>query len=881
MNNQINLDPEKILNGKYRILKQIAEGAFGKTYLVKNIQNSNFICVIKKLKSKFDRPEILQEARNRFSKEIRTLELLAANPQIPDLLDSFEMDGEFYLVQEWIDGKDLQQEIEEKKTLSEIEVINLLKSTLEVLDFVHRQGIIHRDIKPSNLMRRKQDNQIFLIDFGAMKQVSTLSYNAETQNYLTQIIGTPSYMPLEQLRGTPTFSSDIYSLGITAIYALTGVKPKADFNNIEDDNFQNWWEGTNVSKALVSILNKMIYPDAYKTQGNCYRYQSALEVLQDLEPIFKIGLTLGGRYKIRQYLGGSIWGHTYLAEDLYSRHNLLSRCIVKRLKAREISRSPEAEERFNKELIALRELGDRDLIPAFFNEFAQDGDIYLVREFIDGNDLDREIQNKKCLREEEVISLLFDVLETLKFVHSKRIIHRDIKPSNLIRRFADGKIFLIDFGAVKEIIQLPDNKRRMTSQLTKVLGTEGYMSPEQRAKRPVFASDIYALGMTAIHLLTGKHPEEFQTEPETGNLIWRDDTRVSPELAKILDKMVQVGLGKGERYQSAREVLSVLNRKFNKRKLKIDYRNINDRYFAKVNLKLNQNILWKIIGFIVVGTSLIAIFLFFLTSTNKDRYLFSQGVGLLKKGKYEEAIIKFDEVLAINANNYQALINRGIAQGYLKQYPDMLASCQLAITIQKNDSYAWSCKGEALYNLRRYEDALISFNKAIIINPRDPYYWFNKAESLLALQKHHESIRAINEAIEIVNQNKAQQVNLNFVSATYSLKGKILREQKIYDDAIAVYTKALEYNPNYFPALRDMGIILKNWQKYHEAEKQFDKIINNDRFTDAQKSQAYYYSGLTWCEQKNYKLALDAFNKALELKPDYKSAEQAKISCQN
>ena len=95
---------------------------------------------------------------------------------------------------------------------------------------------------------------------------------------------------------------------------------------------------------------------------------------------------------------------------------------------------------------------------------------------------------------------------------------------------------LIDFGAVKEIINIsPTNSRN--SQTTQALGTEGYMSPEQRAKRPTFASDIYALGMTAIHLLTGKHPEEFQTEPKTGNLIWHHETQVSQELAEILDKM--------------------------------------------------------------------------------------------------------------------------------------------------------------------------------------------------------------------------------------------------------------------------------------------------------------------------------------------------------
>ena len=106
MNNKANLNPEIILKNKYKILQKIGEGAFGETYLIENIQNSNIICVLKKLKSKFEDNQILEEARQRFFKEIRTLELLTANPLIPELLDYFELDGEFYFVQEWIDGKD-------------------------------------------------------------------------------------------------------------------------------------------------------------------------------------------------------------------------------------------------------------------------------------------------------------------------------------------------------------------------------------------------------------------------------------------------------------------------------------------------------------------------------------------------------------------------------------------------------------------------------------------------------------------------------------------------------------------------------------------------------------------------------------------------------
>ena len=375
----------------------------------------------------------------------------------------------------------------------------------------------------------------------------------------------------------------------------------------------------------------------------------------------------------------------------------------------------------------------------------------------------------------------------------------------------------------------------------------------------------------------GKHPEELEADPQTGNLIWQEEAEVSQDLASILDQMVQVGLGKGGRYKSASAVLSTLNRKFKKVRLNNlppEIANSNSRNFPKFN--------WKIAICLAFVIPIFAVFLFGIYSLRKDRALFLQGVELFQQQKYQEAISKFDEVLAINANHHQAL-NRAIAQGHLKQYSDMLASCKLAITIQDNDSYAWNCQGEALHNLQRYDEALISFNKAIVFNPNDPYYWFNKTESLLALKKSKESLPVVERAIEIIEENKNEQFDPAFLSALYSSKGRALREEKQYDQAIEMYSKALEFNPQYFPALRDIGITLKNLKKYDEAIGQFNKITNSRefQFTDRQKSQVYYFNGLIWCEQKDYAMAADNFDKALAINPDYEAATKAKAFCQN
>jgi serine/threonine-protein kinase len=205
-----------------------------------------------------------------FEKEGKTLYELGQNhDQIPKLYAYFEQNRQLYLVQEFIDGHDLSQEITSGKRWSETEVILFLKEILEVLAFVHQRNVIHRDIKPSNIMRRKCDGKLILIDFGLVKSV-----NASGAVSSTIPIGTHGYAPSEQARGRPRFSSDIYAVGMTAIQALTGIPPH---RLPEDKNAEVIWRDyTQVSDRLAGFLSKMV----------CYhpkdRYESAAEALQAL-----------------------------------------------------------------------------------------------------------------------------------------------------------------------------------------------------------------------------------------------------------------------------------------------------------------------------------------------------------------------------------------------------------------------------------------------------------------------------------------------------------------------------------------------------------------------------------------------------------------------
>ncbi len=265
--------------------------------------------------------------------------------------------------------------------------------------------------------------------------------------------------------------------------------------------------------------------------------------------------TLSGRYYIREHLGGGSFGQTYLAEDRKRSGN--PRCVVKQLKPQH--NDPQtlqvARRLFQTETETLHKLGTHSRIPELLDSFEEDREFYLVQELIEGKDLSKELIPGKRLRESEVIVIVQEIVEILVFVQQHKVIHRDIKPSNLMRRISDGKIFLIDFGAVKQISTQVVNSIGQTPP-TVAIGTYGYMPPEQRNGHPNFCSDIYAVGAIGIECLTGIFPGDLPKNAD-GEIIWRDRAEVSNEFADILSKMVRYHFR--DRYQSATEVLQVLH----------------------------------------------------------------------------------------------------------------------------------------------------------------------------------------------------------------------------------------------------------------------------------------------------------------------------------
>ena len=261
------------LKDRYRPIKSLGSGGFGKTYLAQDIDKLNTQCVIKQFAPQITGTNAFQKAKELFLQEAQQLQELGEHSQIPTLLAYFEQDNRLYLVQQFIDGANLLQELKNQGIFSELKIRALLQDLLTTLEVVHYYKIIHRDIKPENIMRRRSDGKLILIDFGASKQL---------QGTVTTgtLIGTFGYAPLEQMRDGKVYpASDLYSLGATCFHLLTGVHPGELYQEYGYEWVKTWRVHLQkpVNRDLDTVLDKLLqkyYQD---------RYQSAEDVLKDLK----------------------------------------------------------------------------------------------------------------------------------------------------------------------------------------------------------------------------------------------------------------------------------------------------------------------------------------------------------------------------------------------------------------------------------------------------------------------------------------------------------------------------------------------------------------------------------------------------------------------
>ncbi len=273
-----------LLRERYRAIKPLGRGGFGRTFLaVDEDKPSKPRCAIKQFFPLSQGTSSAEKAAELFNREAVRLDELGKHPQIPELLAHFQQERYQYLVQEFIEGENLQQELARTGPVSENQILAMLNDLLPVLQFVHDRSVIHRDIKPPNIIRRrisqtpiiytypKLTGELVLVDFGAAKLVEGLR---ETGT----VIGSPEFVAPEQIRGQAVYASDLYSLGVTCIYLLTQISPFDLFDINQDAWVWRDFLKVQIDPKLSRILDKMIEPSLSR------RYKSVAEVLQDLQP---------------------------------------------------------------------------------------------------------------------------------------------------------------------------------------------------------------------------------------------------------------------------------------------------------------------------------------------------------------------------------------------------------------------------------------------------------------------------------------------------------------------------------------------------------------------------------------------------------------------
>ncbi|MCZ8226937.1 MAG: GUN4 domain-containing protein [Microcystis sp. LE19-84.1B] len=262
------------LQERYQAIKLIGQGGFGRTFkAVDYSKPSKPYCVIKQFFPSAQGTDTIEKASELFEKEAIQLEKLGKHPQIPELFAYLNHDDDRqYLVQEYIEGQNLEQELRSQGVFNEAKIKALLTDILPVLDFIHSRGVVHRDIKPENIIRRNSDKKAVLVDFGASKVVTPLN-----RSVTGTVIGSAEYVAPEQANGKPNNPSDLYSLGVTCIYLLTQISPFDLFDTSDHEwIWRQFLVNNNVRDDLGRILDKMI------EFGTRKRYQSAKEILQDL-----------------------------------------------------------------------------------------------------------------------------------------------------------------------------------------------------------------------------------------------------------------------------------------------------------------------------------------------------------------------------------------------------------------------------------------------------------------------------------------------------------------------------------------------------------------------------------------------------------------------
>jgi tetratricopeptide (TPR) repeat protein/tRNA A-37 threonylcarbamoyl transferase component Bud32 len=673
----MNLGLGQTLGGRYKIITQLGQGGFGRTFIAEDQHlPGNHQCVVKQLKPQATDPLTLETARRLFETEAKALYQLGSHDQIPRLFAYFEENQEFYLVEELIEGDDLNKELTlsyqaggKGGCWSEAEVISLLGDILKILEFVHLHNVIHRDVNPRNLIRRKTDSKLVLIDFGAVKQVSTQVIKGGKTNF-TVAIGTPGYRPSEQANGNPRLSSDIYAVGMVGIQALTGIIPDQLPTN-PDTGEISWHDQASVSPEFTKVLDKMVRYDFRE------RYQSvtsALQALQDLTETPSTTATLPAASSPKLFVAIPKLSIPSLRKVLIST-GVIGLGIAATISIVNVIKSANATDLYTRGETLLELKRYNDALNAY-NRAVELRPEYAAAWRGQGNTL------LELKRHEDALN-----------AYDKAI---QIQPNYLEAWIGRGKA-LDNLQRYDQAINSFD-----TALKFKPNNLEAWASRGNVQMKLQHYSEAIASFDKAVKLQPDYFPGWYKRGLALHNL------RQYEEAIKSFDKAVNYKPDSSESWYQRGNALINLQR----------HKEAVESYDKAVQFQPNYYQAWYSRGSALSNLrdykEAVASF-DQAVKYNPDDYdsWYSRGWALHQLQRYDEAVTSYHKAIRLQRNSYQAWYNQGNAFYNLKRYQDAIATYNRAVEIKPDHYEAWYSRGNALANLKRYKEAIESYDRAV------------------------------------------------------------------------------------------------------------------------------------------------------------------------
>jgi tetratricopeptide (TPR) repeat protein/tRNA A-37 threonylcarbamoyl transferase component Bud32 len=675
------------LVGRYQIINRLGGGGFGETYVASDTHlPGSPQCVVKKLKPQSNNEKTLEIARRLFDTEAQVLYKLGTHDCIPQLLAYFEEKAEFYLVQEFIPSHDLSQELSPGKIFTQAEVISLLLEILEILDFVHQQKVIHRDVNPRNILRRKQDNKLILIDFGAVKEITTQVITTQSQTLATVAIGTPGYIPGEQAQGTPKFSSDIYALGIIAIQAVTGLSPQ-QLAKDSDTNEIIWREKATVTPEFANFLDQMI---AYDFRQRYASATVALKVLQDLN---------------KPQTGTLVISPHLLPDPIQTQSKPKSNQIL--------------NSTLNKKSLIWHKLA----LGVFCLGIVGTGALYIFNQVNTSNAIELYNQGN--------IFLQLNRYQDALGVYQEAV---NLKPSYVEGWYGKGKA-LFELEKYQEAMIAYDKAIQIQPDYLPAWIGRGFVLLELEQYSQAISAFDQALKQEE------NYPSVWNAKGDSFRHLKQYDNAIrSYEKAiELQPENYESWYKKGLCLQTIQEYEEAVNAYQQVLELKPDYTaaaynlgnslvNLNrlpnalKAYSQAVQYQPNHYKAWFSRGNILVtlrryseaAESFQQVIKY--NSRNYEAW-YSLGWSLHQSKRYVEAIDAYKKAISLREKDHRAWYNLGNSQYILKKYEDALAAYNKAVAYKSNHHESWYSRGNVLLKLERYQEAVESYDQAIKYKP--------------------------------------------------------------------------------------------------------------------------------------------------------------------